>query len=172
MRTAVSPPTPSAEVPPPVSAVAPLPSASRTEFLRDRLRDARVAAGVPPKADPPVESSGRQPSFSAQLRPHSLLSSRHVSRVGTNPPLGSLRDEPAIVSGRSAQPITTLATIPASPPNPVSGAAPAGTRRPRAVEICAGSAGLTRALCRRGFDAFGVDWTRNRHAVLASVINF
>ena len=44
--------------------------------------------------------------------------------------------------------------------------------RPRAVELCAGSAGLTRGLTERGFDAFGVDLIRNRHPALAVVPRF
>ena len=42
--------------------------------------------------------------------------------------------------------------------------------RPRALEFCAGSVGLTRALAAAGFDAVGVDWSRNRHKAKAPIV--
>ena len=42
--------------------------------------------------------------------------------------------------------------------------------RPRALEVCAGSAGLSKALSAIGFDSVGVDWIRNRHRAKAPIV--
>ncbi len=43
-------------------------------------------------------------------------------------------------------------------------------RRPGAIEICCGHAGLTAALCAAGLDAVGVDWKGNRHQTCVPVL--
>ena len=37
--------------------------------------------------------------------------------------------------------------------------------RPRSLEVCVGSGGLSHALWRHGFEATGIDWQGNRHAM-------
>ena len=37
--------------------------------------------------------------------------------------------------------------------------------RPRSLEVCAGSGGLSHALWRHGFEATGIDWQGNRHTM-------
>ena len=48
--------------------------------------------------------------------------------------------------------------------------APQQLCHPKAIEFCAGSAGLARALANIGLEAVGVDWIRNRHKAKAPVI--
>ncbi len=45
------------------------------------------------------------------------------------------------------------------------------TRRPGALEICCGHAGLTASLCDAGIDGVGVDWGRNRHQPCVPILN-
>ncbi len=44
-------------------------------------------------------------------------------------------------------------------------------RRPGAIEICCGHAGLTAALCDAGLDGVGVDWKRNKHKPTVPIVN-
>ncbi len=44
------------------------------------------------------------------------------------------------------------------------------TKKPGAIEICCGHAGLTAALHEAGLDAVGVDWKGNRHRTRVPVL--
>ena len=84
-------------------------------------------------------------------------------------PIGSLESpasKPPPEAHRPSQnPVLGGVSRPLSTPQPVQQHA-----RPKAIEFCAGSAGLTRALASIGFEAVGVDWVRNRHRAKAPVI--
>ena len=54
---------------------------------------------------------------------------------------------------------------PLSPERPTRASEMTVRNRPKTLEICAGSGGLSHALWKRGFEATGVDWQGNRHAM-------
>ena len=172
MQAAEDTPPPSpGTAPPPTSGAAPSVDQARLAFLRERLHAAKGAALATRKGSGPVESSVRKPSSPALHRPHRFTSPR-VSRAGNT------------IASRTSGGAPAQILVEASLPPPkrqrdlsqavVTAACPKAVKapRPKAVELCAGSAGLTRALIRRGFDAYGVDWVRNRHTTIAPVVRF
>ena len=42
--------------------------------------------------------------------------------------------------------------------------------RPRTLEVCAGSGGLSYALWTQGYEATGIDWAHNRHATRIPIL--
>ena len=131
---------------------------------------------------------GRCRTAENPCRKHALLASfqdrrQRAPRVGTaaaakpegpGPPvwagpivsLESPSSKPSTPAHREAQ---VLSAGRDSRDVPIPGAPPQSAR-PRAIEFCAGSAGLTKALAAIGFDAVGVDWIRNRHRAKAPVL--
>ncbi len=54
---------------------------------------------------------------------------------------------------------------------PLPTASKRSRRRPKALELCCGHAGLTAALCDSGLDATGIDWKKNKHQPTIPILN-